>query len=59
MGETLVVVSKVKKMVKDAGYRTGGDYIDGLSEKVNQILSASIEKVKADGKRKTLGREDL
>lgn len=59
MAETLVVVSKVKKMVKDAGYRTGGDYIDGLSTKINQIILASIEKIKADGKKKTLGAEDL
>lgn len=59
MAETLVVVSKVKKMVKDAGYRTGGDYIDGLSNKINQMIQASIEKIKADGKKKTLGAEDL
>jgi len=59
MAETLVVVSKVKKMVKDAGFRTGGDYIEGLSNKINQIVLASIEKVKADGKKKTLGAEDL
>lgn len=59
MGETLVVVSKVKKMVKDAGFRTGGDYVDGLSNKINAMVQASIEKVKADGKKKTLGAEDL
>ncbi len=59
MAETLVVVSKIKKMVKDAGFRTGGDYIDGLSSKVQSIVSASVDKVKADGKKKTLGAEDL
>ena len=59
MAETLVVVSKVKKIVKDAGFRTGGDYIDSLSTKISAIVSASIEKVKADGKKKTLGAEDL
>jgi len=59
MAETLVVVSKIKKMVKDAGYRTGGDYIDSLSSKVLSIVNASVEKVKADGKKKTLGAEDL
>ncbi len=59
MAETLVVVSKVKKMVKEAGYRTGGDYIDGLSNKIQTMVQASIEKVKADGKKKTLGAEDL
>ena len=59
MAETLVVVSKIKKMVKDAGFRTGGDYIEGLSGKINQIIQASIERVKVDGKKKTLGMEDL
>lgn len=59
MAENLVVVSKVKKLVKDAGYRTGGDYIEGLSNKITQIVQASIEKIKADGKKKTLGAEDL
>ena len=59
MAETLVVVSKIKKMVKDAGFRTGGDYIDSLSSRVQSLVSASVEKVKADGKKKTLGAEDL
>lgn len=59
MAETLVVVSKVKKQVKDAGLRTGGDFIDGLSEKVSGIIASAIEKVKADGSKKTLGKEDL
>jgi hypothetical protein len=59
MAETLVVVSKVKKMVKEAGFRTGGDYVDALSVRISQLISASIEKVKADGSKKTLGAEDL
>ena len=59
MAETLVVTSKVKKLVKEAGFRTGGDYIAGLSSKISEIVNASIAKVKADGKKKTLGAEDL
>ncbi len=59
MAETLVVVSKVKKMVKEAGLRTGGDYLDALSARVTQIVNASVEKVKADASKKTLGAEDL
>jgi hypothetical protein len=38
---------------------TGKDYIEALSSKVDGIFKASIEKVKADGKRKTIGAEDL
>jgi hypothetical protein len=59
MAETYVVVSKIKKVVKEAGLRTGGDYIDALSSRISQIVAASIEKVKADGSKKTLGAEDL
>lgn len=60
MADTIVVVSKVKKMVKDAGYRTGMDYISSLSAKVDTMVKESIEKVKASGGgKKTLGAEDL
>lgn len=59
MAEQLVVVSKVKKMVKEAGYRTGGDYVEALSTKIAGIVQASIDKVKLDGKKKTLGAEDI
>lgn len=59
MAETLVVVSKIKKMVKEAGYRTGMDYIGSLSNKVEEMVKASIEKVKNEGGKKTLGAEDL
>ena len=47
------------KMVKEAGYRTGKDYTDALSRKIEEMVAASVEKVKADGKKKTLGLEDL
>ena len=59
MADLLVVTSKVKKIVKDAGYRTGGDYIEALSKKVSDLVQASIEKVKNEGNKKTLGQEDL
>jgi hypothetical protein len=59
MAETLVVVSKIKKVVKEAGLRTGGDYIDALSKRIEDIVNASISKVKGDASKKTLGAEDL
>ena len=59
MAETLVVVSKVKKMVKEQGLRTGGDYVEALSKKIEEIVNASVNKVKADASKKTLGAEDL
>ena len=59
MADGLVVVSKIKKIVKEAGYRTGMDYITALSSKVDGIVKESIEKVKSAGGKKTLGAEDL
>jgi hypothetical protein len=59
MAETYVVVSKIKKVVKEAGLRTGGDYIDALSARVDSLVQASIAKVKGDSSKKTLGAEDL
>ena len=59
MAETLVVVSKIKKMVKEAGLRTGGDYIEALSKKVSDMIQSSVGKVKSDANKKTLGAEDL
>ncbi len=59
MSDTYVVVSKVKKKVKEAGFRTGKDYTDALSRKIEEVVDASINKVKLDGKKKTLGAEDL
>jgi len=59
MADTFVVVSKIKKVVKEAGFRTGMDYVTSLSAKVEGIIKDSIEKVKTDGSKKTLGSEDL
>lgn len=59
MAETLVVVSKIKKMVKEAGLRTGQDYIESLSSKVQSLVNDSVNKVKNAGGKKTLGAEDL
>ena len=59
MAETFVVVSKIKKLVKEQGLRTGGDFIEALSKKVEGIIRQAMEKVKAENKKKTLGTEDL
>ena len=59
MSENLIVTSKVKKIVKDAGFRTGADYIVALSNKVEQTVKASIEKIKTEGGKMTLGQEDV
>ncbi len=59
MAEVLVVVSKIKKMVKEQGLRTGEGFIEALSKKVEDMVKQAVEKVKNEGKKKTLGAEDL
>ncbi len=59
MAENLVVTSKVKKLIKDQGLRTGGSYIAALSSKVEEMINSSIGKLKQEGKRITLGAEDI
>lgn len=59
MADNLVTTSKIKKMVKEQGLRTGSGYIAALSVKVENIIKSSIAKVKQEGKKVTLGAEDL
>ena len=59
MADNLVIISKVKKMVKEQGLRTGSTYIAALSSKVESIVNESIQKLKSEGKRITLGADDL
>jgi len=59
MADVLVVVSKVKKMVKEQGLRTSEGFVEALSKKVEEIVKNAVEKVKSEGKKKTLGAEDL
>ena len=55
----LVVNSKVRGIVKKAGLRTGGDFIEALSEKVESIVTNAIHDVQENKNRQTLGREDV
>ena len=55
----LVVKSKVHGFVKSSGLRTGGDFYVALSDKMYALIQASIQKVEADGKEKTLNAVDL
>lgn len=59
MADVLVVVSKVKKLVKEQGLRTGEGFIEALSKKVEEMVKNAVDKVKQEGKKKTLGAEDL
>ncbi|MDI6641896.1 MAG: hypothetical protein QME68_06260 [Elusimicrobiota bacterium] len=59
MSEILVVASKVKKLIKEQGLRSSPGYLEALSKKVEELVKSSADKVKQEGKKKTLGAEDL
>lgn len=58
MAETLIVVSKLKKLVKEMGMRTSKDTVEKLSQIIETKIKATAEKVRADG-RKTIQAADV
>lgn len=59
MPTSFIQVSKVKALIKASGLRVGKDFIYALNHAVEQHISCAISKVTEDGKRKTLGAEDI
>lgn len=56
--EVLLVGSKVKAEIKDAGCNTGGDAIEGLNEWVHWLISQATSRASANG-RKTVRAHDF
>lgn len=56
--ETVVVGTKVKDVVRDAGLRSDGELIGAVSNKVHEILQAAITRCKSNN-RSTLRPHDL
>ena len=54
----LVVTSKVKAIVKEAGMLCSGAYIEAISDKVRELTLGAVESAKAAG-RKTIKDSDL
>ena len=48
--EVVVVASKIKDIVKAAGLQSSGDLVDGVSEKVHDMLAAAVQRAKANGR---------
>ncbi|UPO14266.1 hypothetical protein MY480_08605 [Leptospira borgpetersenii] len=42
--ETLIVTSKVKAYIKSKGFMTSGDAIDGLNEKIHQLIDEAVKR---------------
>ncbi|MFA6508605.1 MAG: hypothetical protein WCT14_21075 [Treponemataceae bacterium] len=57
--ETLVIASKVKAYIKEAGeLKCSASVIDVLSDKVRALCDAAVKNAKADG-RKTVQDKDV
>lgn len=56
--EVLLVGSKVKQAIRDAGCNTGGDAIDGLNTWVHWLIDQATERASANG-RKTVRAHDF
>jgi histone H3/H4 len=58
MADTYIVVSKVKKFLKDQGFRTSTEVLETLSGQVVAACKDAAARAEADGRR-TVKAEDL
>lgn len=56
--EILIVGSKVKTVIKDAGLRSDGELAQAVSDKVHEMLAAAVKRCEAN-KRGTVRPCDL
>ena len=56
--EVVVVGSKVKDVVRSAGYRSDGELVQAVSDKVHELLEAAIKRAESN-KRGTVRPYDL
>ena len=56
--ETMVVISKVKKYIKNkGGMNTSGSTMNALTERVTAICDKAIENAKNDGRKTVMDRD--
>lgn len=56
--DTLVVVSKVKKFIKDqSGLNTSQEFIDSLSKRIASECLRGVENAKTAGRKTVMGRD--
>ena len=58
MADVLVVQSKVRELVKKHGANMAGDFADGLSDAVGEMVKKAAKRAQANG-RKTVRAVDL
>lgn len=57
-GEVLLVASKVKEQIRQAGCNTAGDAIEGLNEWVHWLIAQATKRAAENG-RKTVRAHDF
>ena len=55
--EVLVVGSKLKAAIKDAGCNTGGDVIDAVNGYVHWIVGQAAQRAQANGRKTVRGHD--
>lgn len=56
--EVLVVASKIKKYIKEAGdMKTSSSVLDALSDKLRAMCDAAVESARSDGRKTVLDRD--
>ena len=56
--ETMVVISKVKKYIKDkGGMNTSGSTMSALTDRITTICDKAIENAKNDGRKTVMDRD--
>lgn len=58
MAEILIVTSKVKNYIKDAGMNTAASVAEALSDKVRRVCDEAMENAR-NAKRKTVRDTDI
>ena len=48
--EIVVVGSKVKEVIKEAGLRSAGELVQAVSEKIHELLGTAIKRCKSNGR---------
>ena len=57
-GEVLVVVSKIKKYIKEkAGMNTSDKAADAITDHVRRLCDQAVENAKADGRKTVMDRD--
>jgi len=55
--EVLVVGSKLKAAIKDAGCNTGGDVIGAVNDYVHWLLAQAAQRAQANGRKTVRGHD--